>query len=171
MPAFQTIILILTAVTTALVAGLFYAYTCSVNPGLGNLADAEYLAAMQSINKAIQNPIFFLSFFGAFFLLPLSVYQHYSQPFSTRFLLLTAAAILYIIGVMGITIFGNIPLNEALDNFDIKSATASEIAGQRVKFEKPWNGLNLIRTIASAFSLLLVIIACLSKELEKPAEL
>ena len=47
------IILTIAATTTALITGLLYAYSCSVNIGLGRLADAEYIAAMQSINKAI----------------------------------------------------------------------------------------------------------------------
>jgi len=55
----QNITLVITTTTTSLIAGLFYAYSCSVNPGLRRLADKEYLTAMQSINKAILNPVFF----------------------------------------------------------------------------------------------------------------
>ncbi|MBC8154239.1 MAG: DUF1772 domain-containing protein, partial [Bacteroidetes bacterium] len=66
-------------VTTALIAGLLYAYSCSVNPGLNRLSDASYLAAMQSINREIQNPVFFLSFLGALVLLPLSTWMLHSQ--------------------------------------------------------------------------------------------
>lgn len=61
---FATITLGFTALTTALIAGLFYAYSCSVNPGLGNLPDKEYILTMQSINIAIINPVFMLSFIG-----------------------------------------------------------------------------------------------------------
>ncbi len=56
------IILLITATLTGLSAGLFYAYACSVNSGLGRLPDREYLAAMQSINREILNPVFFAGF-------------------------------------------------------------------------------------------------------------
>jgi uncharacterized membrane protein len=50
--------LLIAVILTGLIAGLFFAYACSVNLGLTRLADAEYLKAMQSINGAILNPWF-----------------------------------------------------------------------------------------------------------------
>ena len=80
-------------------AGVFYSYSTSVTLGLKMLPDAEYLAAMQSINKAIQNPVFFIAFLGALFLLPASTYMNFAKPPSTRFLLILAATIIYLAGV------------------------------------------------------------------------
>ncbi|MFC6196062.1 DUF1772 domain-containing protein [Dyadobacter subterraneus] len=127
---FANITLGFTALTTALIAGLFYAYSCSVNPGLGKLPDKEYLAAMQSINVAILNPVFMLSFIGTLVLLPLAACQFYSQSLSTRFIFLIVAALIFITGTFGVTIFGNVPLNNALAAFDINSASIQEIATQ-----------------------------------------
>lgn len=42
-----------------LLAGLFYAYACSVMPGLGRADDRTLVDAMQQIDKAIENPVFF----------------------------------------------------------------------------------------------------------------
>ena len=162
MSALPNVILIITALTTALMAGLFYAYSCSVNLGLGRLPDAGYIAAMQSINRAIQNPVFFICFLGTLVLLPLSTYLSYGQPLSRRFLFLAGATLMYLVGVFGVTIFGNIPLNQGLDVFNPDSASIAEIASQRAKFEGPWNKLNTIRTVASTLAILFVIIACLS---------
>lgn len=157
------IILIITAATTSLIAGLFYAYSCSVNIGLGRLPDREYLAAMQSINSAIQNPLFFFSFLGTLLLLPLSTYLNYHQPLLLRFFLLLAASLVYTIGVFGVTIFGNVPLNEALANFNLEHASVKNIYDQRVRFEQPWLLFHQIRTIASVVCLILVIISCCYK--------
>jgi uncharacterized membrane protein len=157
----SNIILIITATFTALIAGLFYAYTCSVNIGLGRLPDREYLAAMQNINSAILNPLFFLSFMGTLVLLPVSAWLNYEQSLSGRFLLLLIAAVLYAIGVFGVTMFGNVPLNNTLAGFDLKSATAADIAHQRLSFERPWLLLHNIRTIASVVCLVLVLIGCI----------
>jgi uncharacterized membrane protein len=161
--SFANIILLLAALATALIAGLFYSYSCSVNPGLGRLPDAAYLAAMQSINKAILNPLFFASFMGALILLPLATYLHYSQPIPSRFWLLLIATIIYAAGTFGVTMVGNVPLNEALDKFNLQSATVQEIANQRIKFEMAWNRLHSIRTIFNVIALVLVIIACMNK--------
>lgn len=163
------IVLVITATTTALMAGLFYSYSCSVNLGLGRLPDAEYITAMQSINRAIQNPVFFISFLGTPLLLPLSTYLNYGQPVSMRFWLLLAATVVYLIGVFGVTVFGNIPLNRMLDVFDVRSASMEEMASQRVKFEGPWNKLNVIRTLASTLAIILVVIACLNPPKGYPA--
>jgi uncharacterized membrane protein len=154
-------ILIVTTTVTALIAGLFYAYSCSVNIGLGKLPDKEYLMAMQSINRAILNPVFFASFMGTLIMLPLSTVVMYRQPVSNVFILLAIASVVYLIGTFGVTIFGNVPLNQRLDKFDLNSANADAISSERMRFEQKWNGLNTVRTIACIITLVLVIIACI----------
>lgn len=151
------IVLLITSLVTGLMAGLFYAYSCSVNIGLGRLDDAGYLKAMQNINRAILNPWFFTSFFGALVLLPVCTYLHYRYSISQNNIqILFAASLIYIVGVFGITILGNVPLNEALDKFNIVSTSIEEIKTQRKKFEAPWNKLNLLRTIFAIIAFLLV---------------
>jgi uncharacterized membrane protein len=51
--------------TMGLLAGLFYAYSVSVMPGLGQADDRALVDGMQQINEAVENPIFMLSFLGA----------------------------------------------------------------------------------------------------------
>ena len=162
MPTLTNIVLVITATTTALMAGLFYAFSCSVNLGLARLSNAEYISAMQSINRAIQNPIFFAAFFGAPILLPLSVFLHYGQTLPARFWLLLGATIIYLLGTFGVTVFGNVPLNKMLDRFNLESASEAEIAAARTNFEKRWNNLNTVRTISSTLALIVVVIACLN---------
>ena len=53
------------ALTMGLLAGLFYAYSVSVMPGLAQADDRTLVDAMQHINEAIENPVFLLTFFGA----------------------------------------------------------------------------------------------------------
>lgn len=154
------IILILTTTAAALMAGLFYAYSCSVVIGLGKLNDLEYLKAMQSINKEILNPVFFAAFLGILPLLPLNTYLHAHQA---NFWLLVFAMIVYLVGVFGVTVTGNIPLNNSLENFNILAADSEAIQAQRALFENRWNTLNHVRTICSIITVVLLIIACLNK--------
>ena len=155
MTIFLKILLLATGLVTALITGLFYSYSCSVNPWLKKLSDIEYLRAMQSINRAILNPVFFMSFIGTLLLLPASAWMIYrNEGGSPSFYVMVTAALIYGIGVFGITIFGNIPLNDALDKFDTRTAQNSEIEFQRNKFETSWNRFHFIRTIACILSLL-----------------
>ena len=55
----EDILLIIAGTLVALIAGLFFGFSVAVNRGLHRLKDSEYLAAMQSINEVIQNPLFF----------------------------------------------------------------------------------------------------------------
>lgn len=146
-----------------LTAGIFYCWSVSVTIGLAPLIDKEYITAFQSLNRKIQNPLFFLCFFGSALLLPISTWLHYEQPVQLRFWLLLAASIIYLAGVIGVTIIGNVPLNQALDNFNVASANNTEIAARRLIFEAPWNRLNNTRTVACIVSLVLTILACLVK--------
>ena len=141
-------------------AGLFYAWSCSVMLGFARLSDREFVSAMQKTNRAIQNPVFFAAFFGAPIFLPISTYFSNGQP--PRFALLLAATVIYLAGTFGVTVFGNVPMNNVIDRFDLESATDEEIARQRANFERRWNNLNTIRTVSSTLALILIIIACLS---------
>ncbi|MBC7828256.1 MAG: DUF1772 domain-containing protein [Chitinophagaceae bacterium] len=158
MPVIYKLAILSTCFLTALITGLFYSYSCSVNTGLNRLGDTEYLRAMQSINRAILNPVFFASFIGTLILLPVCTWTIYkNEAASMSFYFLLTAALIYGIGVFGVTVFGNVPLNEILDKFDIGSSTTQEMKSQRLAFESPWNKLHFVRTIACLFSLLLTL--------------
>lgn len=161
------ILLIVAAVLSALIAGLFYAWSCSIIPGLAKLDGRTYVTAMQSFNKAILNPVFFLSFMGTLIMLPVATFVQFQQPFSARFWLLLVASVLYVVGVFGVTAVGNVPLNNMLASFDLSSASGEAINDMRMKFEPPWNALHSIRTIMSVVVLVLVICACVSERTEK----
>lgn len=154
-----TLVLIITAVLTALIGGLFYAYSCSVVLGLGKLSDTEYLKAMQNINREILNPVFFMSFMGTVIFLPVATFLFRGQQPVFIFLLLATVA--YLIGVFGVTVAGNVPMNDTLDKFDISGSTAEAIRQMRENFENRWNFLNNIRTVFSVISIIFVVCACI----------
>jgi uncharacterized membrane protein len=155
----QNIFLFLSVLLSALITGLLYGYACSVNPGLYKLSDFCYLNAMQSINREIQNPVFFLSFFGSALILPLTAWNiyHHASPISFYFML--GAGILYLVGVLGVTVFGNIPLNETLAEFNMDVASPGDLSHQRNLFEATWDRYHILRTVCSILSLILTITA------------
>jgi uncharacterized membrane protein len=158
---FENIILVLAGTLTALVTGLYFGYSVSVNGGLHRLNDSEYVKAMQLINAVIQNPLFFVSFFGPLILLPLAAFlQRDANPM--QFALLLASSALYIAGSFDLTMVGNVPLNQRLAKFEANKASGNEFAQARAGFEKPWNRLHTIRTIASIAATVLIFVACFS---------
>lgn len=159
----QNLFQILAVLLTGLLAGLFYGYDCSVIKGLGNLSDKEYLNAFKSINKAILKPYFFLSFMGCLVVLPFAAWLSYKGTSPISFCFLLAAMIIYFISVFGVTVFGNIPLNNLLEQFDISTASAEAIEAMRQKFENSWNVFHHIRTYAAILSFLLTIISLIKK--------
>ncbi len=143
--------------SVALTAGLFYAWEVSVIPGTKKISDRSYVEAMQSINRAILNPWFFVMFLGSVLSLPALSYLQYTVAVDGRFWLITAATSIYLVGMLGVTMFGNVPLNEALDKVEITILAQDELDQTRQTYEKRWNRLNKVRTVAAlaAFALLL----------------
>lgn len=151
----ENILFLLTASLTFLLAGVFFGYVTSVNGGLSRLKNSEYIKAMQSINIVIINPFFMSVFIGSVILLPLITFINRND--SDKFAVLLIASVIYIFGSFILTIAGNIPLNEELAKIDLSKSSEDELQSARNKFEKPWNNLHFIRTIASIISAILII--------------
>jgi uncharacterized membrane protein len=156
----NTNILIISTLFSGLMAGLFYAWSISVTPGLAKINDGSYLQAFQAMNRAILNPSFFIVFFGLVILLPVLSYLTFQASISNQFWYVILATILYLVGIMGVTIGGNVPLNNALEALQIESMTPEQMDVFRKGFESKWNRLNTFRTISSAITFLLLVIAC-----------
>lgn len=155
-------VLIISTFFTGIIAGLFFAWAVSVMNGLAKLPDREFITAMQSMNRGIQNPVFFLFFFGTLILLPVCVFMSYRQDAGTGLWLIVAAMLLYI-AVMAITMAGNVPLNNMLDNFPVNNSSMEDMAAIRKRFEDPWNRLNITRAICNMLSFLLLLLATFRK--------
>lgn len=156
----KTIVLMLATLFTGLLAGVFFTWTNAITPGIGRLTDSSYLQAFQYMNRTIINPLFYIVIISPILLSPLTAYLYKnSNSFVLR--LLVGASVLYFLGVFIVTLFGNIPLNQMLDNLHLSNITVEEAKIFRYKYEDRWNNLHLIRTIASIMSFLLLIIACL----------
>ncbi len=145
--------------TTGLVAGVFYAYSVSVDPGLAAQSDTSYVATMQEINQRIQNPLFFASFFGAVLFPLAALVVHLPNIRSGRFLLISLACLLYIGGGFLLTAFVNVPMNDQLATID-PGAPARVLSQAREAYEGPWNFWNGVRTVFSTLSFVVAHVAC-----------
>ncbi|WP_436489434.1 DUF1772 domain-containing protein [Chitinophaga sp. ARDCPP14] len=160
----KNFVLALATITTALVAGLFYAFAVSVNVAFAQLPDAAYITATQAINVAIVNPAFLVCFLGAPVLLPLATWLSARPVFTRRSWYLLAGTVVFVVGSFGVTIIANIPLNDKLAAFQVNGASAEQLHSMRVAFATPWNNWHTVRTLAGIMALALLVMACLQRD-------
>ncbi len=155
----QILILASSILSTGLMAGIFFTWSNAVKPGIGKLSDLEYLKALQSMNRVILNIPFKIVFFVSIIsvaLVPLIYFDLYPNNI---FWLFIFSLVSYWVGAFSVTVFGNIPLNKKLDNSNLKSISSQKIKLLRESIESKWNNLNLIRTISSFITFLLLVLA------------
>lgn len=148
----------LAMIATGLSAGLLYSYACSVLPGLAQTSDRTFIDAMQQINKAIQNPVFFASFLGALVLTAVAAAQQrrLGPGGATRWAV--AALALYALALL-VTVGANVPLNDHLAAAG-DPARIADPAAVRNHFQAPWTAWNIARTALATAAL-----ACLGRAL------
>ncbi len=145
----RTTLLVVSIVSSGLAAGLLFGWLVSVIPGTRRVGDRTYVETMQTINVAIINPAFLIPFMLTPLFLGAAAVAQYRAGNAGRAWTLGAAAVTYLVGVLGVTIGRNIPLNDALDAFDLAAASEGEISAERRSYERPWNRWHAIRTMAS----------------------
>ena len=153
----KTIVFFTTVLLNALSTGFFFAWSVSVILGTKKVAHLTYLETMQSINREILNPLFFIVFFGNLIALGITTYLQFNNK--TVFVLVLASTIIYLIGTFGVTAFGNVPLNNELEALTITNLKAIELKNFRIYYESAWNHYHVIRTISSMVSFILLLIS------------
>lgn len=155
----KTSTIFLTIILTGLSAGLFYAWEVSVIPGTRKVSDTSYLETMQMINRAIINPRFFTIFFGSLLMLAISTFLQYKSGINLNFWMVFIALITYLVGTFGVTVFGNVPLNDALDIINLNELSSDQLEATRNAYEAKWNLWHKVRTICSVVSFAAILIA------------
>ncbi|MEN8788377.1 MAG: anthrone oxygenase family protein [Flavobacteriaceae bacterium] len=152
--------LLIATLLTGLSAGLCFTWSNAVTTGLARLDDVSYLQAFQQMNRTIINPVFLLVFFGPSLFALITTIQHRFLPAQMLWMLIFAT-VAYFLGVTLVTVFGNVPINEALDSTDLSEISDSGAQALRTMFEDKWTKYHLIRTYASILSFSLLILVCL----------
>ena len=141
--------LVLSVLAAALIAGFFYAYHCSVMPGLAATDAVSAIKAMQGINAVVRNTVFAFSFFGTLAfggLASLLLIGAGGWPLALA-LLGTAA---YGLGAFMVTLLYSLPLNEALATV---VPTTENAAAIWLAYLEPWMFWNALRMVMSVLTL------------------
>lgn len=152
----MTSLISVTAIGAALVSGIFYAFSTFVMRALGRLAPREGIAAMQSINVVVINPLFFLAFFGTGMLCVVTIAASLLPGAEVSIAPAVIGGALYIFGCIGVTMVGNVPLNERLAKVSPDDAEADSL--WRLYLAR-WTLWNHARTAASLAAAAFLVIA------------
>jgi uncharacterized membrane protein len=134
------------ALGCGLIAGVFFAFSTFVMKALARRPAAEGIAAMQSINVVVLNPMFLGAFLGtaavcgAAVVTALLRWQDPGAPYRL------AGGILYLVGTFLVTRAFNIPRNNALAAV---SPTDPEAANLWARYVRGWTAWNHVRTAAA----------------------
>jgi uncharacterized membrane protein len=155
MPILSFILILVSALGSGLMAGLFFIFSVCVMKALARLPAAQGIAAMQAINITIINPIFLPVFLGTGVLGAVAAVAALLTWPGSAAIYVIAGALLYLAGSIAVTMIFNVPLNNALAAVAPESAEGSRV-WQRYLVE--WNAWNHVRTVACILAMAAFII-------------
>ena len=132
---------------SAMIGGVFFAFSSFVMKALARLPSSEGIVAMQSINVVVLNRSFLGVFMGTTVvsvLVAVLAITGWAMPSAPFFL---AGALAYVAGTFLVTGLGNVPMNDQLAAVSASDPMAVAVWDQ---YLDRWTLLNTIRTVAAA---------------------
>lgn len=139
----------------ALVGGVFLAFSDFIMRSLSLTHDQSGIGTMQTINREVFRWVFMTLFLGMA-AMSLIIVGHaainLTGPSGTLILL---AGLVYLIGCFGVTVFCNVPMNEALAGMD-RSSEAARVFWTNTYLPR-WTFWNTVRTLSCALAAALLL--------------
>ena len=137
---------------SALVGGIFFAFSSFIMKALARMPSEEGIGAMQSINVVVLNPSFLGVYIGTAVVSLAAgglALAGWGRPFAAFFL---GGAVFYLAGTFLVTALGSIPLNDQL-----AAVSATDPAARDVweRYLGRWTMWNHVRTAAAMVAALL----------------
>ena len=149
------ILIAATAIASAVVAGVFFAFSSFVMRALTRLPPEQGIAAFQSINIVVINPVFMTALFGTGVACAAwTVYAVTRWHDASAWLI--GASLSYLIGTIIVTMACNVPLNDAMAALNPASA---EAASRWAECARQWTAWNHVRTISGIAAAALFLVA------------
>jgi uncharacterized membrane protein len=151
------VLTLVSALGSGLMAGVFFAFSAFVMGALARLPAAQGIAAMQSINVVVLNPLFLGAFVGtglACLVLSVVAVVSWDRPGTAN---LVAGAVIYLFGTIGVTRMFNVPRNDALARVDPLSIDGATLWADYVASWTAWNHVRTAAALLAAASLTLAL--------------
>jgi uncharacterized membrane protein len=144
------------AIGCGLMAGVYFAFSTFVMTALGRIDQASGISAMNAINvdivRSLFMPLFLATTLASAVLATMALFR-LNEPGA---IMMLAGGVLYVIGMLVVTMVFNVPLNDALASVDPASADA---ASHWARHQADWTMWNHVRTVASTAACALFIAA------------
>ena len=151
--------LVTAAIGNGLVAGVFFAFSSFVMPALARVTPAVGVHAMQSINITVQRSMFLAEFMVTTALSAILIVVPWRFGNGVFAWLAAAAGVISVVGSFGVTMWINVPLNNALAAV---AADAPAAATLWTSYLRDWGVANAGRAVASCIASLLFTCAALA---------
>ena len=148
---------LITALGCGLVAGMLFVFSTSVMKALARLPAAQGIAAMQSINITVINPLFMGAFFGIAAVCVLVVVFSLLRWNEAGAVYVLSGGLVYLIGAILVTMAFNVPRNNALAAADPQSADGARLWAGYVTSWTAWNHVRTAAALAAAVLLTLAL--------------
>ncbi|GLI04558.1 membrane protein [Paenibacillus tyrfis] len=145
------------ALGSGLIAGLFFAFSTFVMSALARLPAEQGIAAMQSINVTVLNPLFSLVFMGTALACVILGIASLTKWGTASAAYVLAGCILYFVGSFLVTIIFNVPLNDALAAVAPGSSEGAQLWNLYLSKWVAWNHVRTIASLAALASFILAI--------------
>lgn len=147
-------------ISCGLLAGLYFAFSAFIMTALGAIERPAGIAAMNAINRIILRSAFMPLYFGgtlAGIALAILGLLDGAAPGAMSML---AGGLVYALGMFGVTMAFNVPLNNALIR-----AQMAEDGGARdwAHYLRRWTQWNHVRTLASTAAMMLFALALIER--------
>jgi len=159
MTVFLDVLLIATILGTGVVAGVFYAFSAFVTQGIDRLPGADAARAMREINVTAVRPPLMIALFGTGLLAAAVLVFALTGALGAGVWWAVAAAVVYLVGAIGVTGAANVPRNNRLAAATATDAAA--LAAAWTAFRPGWQAWNHVRTLTSAVACVGFVLALL----------
>ena len=159
---------LVSALGSGLMAGVFFAFSTFVMNALARLPAAQGIAAMQSINVVVLNFWFGSAFFGtalACLVMAINAGLRWHRPGAGWMLV---GSLLYLFGVVGVTIVCNVPQNDALATLPPASAESARFWAGYVTGWTAWNQVRTVAALAATTALICALVCQAAGERPDP---
>jgi len=157
MPTWFFIICQFSIIACAVVGGVFLTFSDFVMRSLNSANTASGIEVMQVINREVYRYVFMTLFLGlSAFSLFVIFYAGITLSGSTAVLVIMAGAI-YLVGVFGVTVLFNVPMNNMLATLDY--STLEAVSYWKNTYLPDWTFWNSVRTMACVASAVCYLVA------------
>jgi uncharacterized membrane protein len=153
------VLTVVSALGCGLIGGVFFAFSSFVMKALARLPSAQGIAAMQSINVVVINPLFMVALFGTGLGCAVVGVGSVLRWQGAGGVYVFVGSVLYLVGTVGVTVVFNVPRNDALAGVGADTAEGAELW---VRYVAGWTAWNHVRTVAGlgAGALLIIGLCC-----------